>query len=177
MNEEYRSKRISYIVMTATLVLVLNITTPTSLPPPLGFFPLRLAAVISGIFAIIDPLSSVIGTIIGHFVYNFYFAGVFQALAALIAPWTYFIYGHIVKFRGKITIGRLVIGHICNIIYLTTTLSLTYSLILSVPILFMLFTFLIPLVIAETTSFFIIILILPHIRKYILAELKLKRFW
>jgi len=77
--------------ITASTILALNLITPISLPPPLNPYPIRLTDAVSAVVSIINPLAGAVGSVIGHFVYDYLNLGFPGAIPALFASWCYFL--------------------------------------------------------------------------------------
>jgi len=172
-----RSRRIALTVITAALVFAINIITPTALPPPLSFIHLRLTDPVSIIIAIIDPYAGAIGSVMGHFLYDYMTIGFPGAIAALFASWCFLPYGYIAKYKGKITIGRLILGMIWNVMWLSSVLSCVFTLIFSMPFIVFYVTFLISITIAQTIALLVCLIVLPRLEQYVPARIELDKIW
>ena len=175
--ESPRTWRMALIIITSATILAINLITPMAIPPPINPYHIRLTDVFSASISLIDPFAGACGSVLGHFLYDLFTLGLPGAIPSLFAAWCYYLYGRIVKYRGKITAGRIILGMIICILWLSVELSLGFSLIFSIPFLPLFLTTLVSISVNVVIGNVILLMLLPHIKHYINAELELRRFW
>ena len=161
----FASRRIALTAVTAALVMVFN-TLPLGLPPSLNPLPLRVpSTIVTLVVAIIDPWAGMLGSLIGHFTYDYIYVGI-GALPALFGPWCFAAFGYLMRRPGN-SLLKILLGSIMCIAWVTFTLTIGFWLLGVMPI-----EVAFPLILSSISLTFVLsdivlIPLLPRIRRYI----------
>jgi hypothetical protein len=85
------------------------------------------------IVAMIDPWAAALGSLIGHFSYDYVYLGL-GAVPALFGSWCFVIFGYLMKRKGGPNLWKVLIGSVICIGWITATLTISFWLLGVMPL-------------------------------------------
>ena len=127
------TRRIALTSVSAALIVVFN-ALPMGLPPSINPLPLRVpSTLLPMIVAMVDPWAAALGSLIGHFSYDYVYLGL-GALPALFGPWCFVIFGYLMKRKGGPDLWKVLVGSVICIGWITATLTISFWLLGVMPL-------------------------------------------
>jgi cobalamin biosynthesis protein CobD/CbiB len=117
------------------------------------------------IVAIIDPWAGAVSSLIGNFTSDYFMVGL-GAIPALVGPWCYLAFGHIMRKEGK-TLRKLLLGSVICIVWITFTLTIGFWLLQVMPITTAFYLILTSITLTFILSDLVMIPILPRLYQFI----------